>query len=77
MQGIADIKTVTAVAPQNVICDQDKTYPNRERKNKFWEGLIAYFPLIRHGPHRKRSRCLATIEGYTDTHKHTHARTAT
>jgi hypothetical protein len=23
--------------------------------NKFWEELIAYFPLIRHGPHRKRS----------------------
>jgi hypothetical protein len=20
---------------------------------KFWEELIAYFPLIRHGPHRK------------------------
>jgi hypothetical protein len=23
--------------------------------NTFWEDLIAYFPLIRHGPHRKRS----------------------
>jgi hypothetical protein len=22
---------------------------------KFWEELITYFPLIRHGPHRKRS----------------------
>jgi hypothetical protein len=22
--------------------------------NKFWEELIAYFPLIRHGPHRKQ-----------------------
>jgi hypothetical protein len=21
---------------------------------KFWEELIAYFPLIRHGPHRER-----------------------
>jgi hypothetical protein len=21
---------------------------------KFWEELTAYFPLIRHGPHRKR-----------------------
>jgi hypothetical protein len=44
---------------------------------KFWEELIAYFPLIRHGPHRKRrlqqffvaagkslpSRCLATKGG--------------
>jgi hypothetical protein len=50
---------------------------------KFWEELIAYFPLIQ-GPHRKRSRCLATIRGllpsrcqtviggYTDTHTHTH-----
>jgi hypothetical protein len=49
--------------------------------NKFWEELIAYFPLIRHGPHIKSSRCLATIRGllpsrclatiaggYTDTH---------
>jgi hypothetical protein len=28
-----------------------------ERKTnneKFWEELVAYFPLIRHGPHRKR-----------------------
>jgi hypothetical protein len=25
--------------------------------------LIAYFPLILHGPHRKRSCCLATIRG--------------
>jgi hypothetical protein len=47
---------------------------------KFWEELIAYFPLIRHGSHRKLclqqsfvaaetclpSRCLATIGGYTD-----------
>jgi hypothetical protein len=47
---------------------------------KFWEKLIAYFPLIRYVPHRKRrfqkffvsagtclsSRCLAAIGGYTD-----------
>jgi hypothetical protein len=46
----------------------------------FWEELIAYFPLIRHGPHRKRllqqffvaaGRSLlschqATIGAYTD-----------
>jgi hypothetical protein len=46
---------------------------------KFWEELIAYFPLTRHGPQRKRSlqnvfiasgtsllSCyLATIRGYT------------
>jgi hypothetical protein len=46
---------------------------------KFWEELIAYFPLKRHGQHKKRrlqqflvaagtclpSRCLLKIEGYT------------
>jgi hypothetical protein len=52
-----------------------------ELRNKgFLEELIAYFPLIRHGRHRKRcpqqffvaagtcfpSCCLATIQGYTD-----------
>jgi hypothetical protein len=45
--------------------------------NTFWEELIAYFPFIWHGPHKKRrlrqffvtagtclpSRCLATIRG--------------
>jgi hypothetical protein len=50
---------------------------------KFWEELIAYFPLIRHGPYRKRrlqqffvpagtslpSCYLATIGRYT--HRHT------
>jgi hypothetical protein len=25
-----------------------------KENNKFWEELIAYFPFIRHGPHRKR-----------------------
>jgi hypothetical protein len=47
---------------------------------KFWEELIAYFPLIRHEQHRKRrlqqflvaagmclpSRCLEMIRRYTD-----------
>jgi hypothetical protein len=28
----------------------------------FWEEIIAYFPLIRHGPHRKQK-----IGGYTDS----------
>jgi hypothetical protein len=28
---------------------------DRTRKEKFWEELIAYFPSIRHGPHRKDS----------------------
>jgi hypothetical protein len=37
----------------------------------FWEELIAYFPSIRHGQHRKRSRCLTTIED-TQTNTHTH-----
>jgi hypothetical protein len=50
------------------------------KNKKFWEQLIAYFPLILHGPHRKRRlqqifvapgksllRCyLVTIRGYTD-----------
>jgi hypothetical protein len=49
-------------------------------KNKFWEELIAYFPLIRNGPHKRRrlhqffafvgtcqhNRCLATTWEYTD-----------
>jgi hypothetical protein len=48
---------------------------------KFWEELVTYFPLIRHGPHRKRrlqhfffaertclaSRCLATSGKNTHT----------
>jgi hypothetical protein len=52
----------------------------KEQSNKFWEEVTDYFPLIRHGPHRKRSlqqffftegtclmsRCLATIGGHTD-----------
>jgi hypothetical protein len=52
---------------------------SREYK-KFLEEIIAYFPLIRHGPHRKRrlqqffvaagtrlpSHCRLTIGGYTD-----------
>jgi hypothetical protein len=25
-----------------------------KQNKKFWEELIAYFPLTRHGPHRKR-----------------------
>jgi hypothetical protein len=50
---------------------------------KFWKVHIAYFPLTRHGLHRKRrlqqffyscvcilrSRWLATIRGYTFTHR--------
>jgi hypothetical protein len=56
-------------------------YINRKRKKKkFWEELMAYFPLIRLRPHRKRclqqffvaagtslqSCYIAAIRGYTD-----------
>jgi hypothetical protein len=27
---------------------------------KFWEELIAYFTIIRHGPHRKRNNYVGT-----------------
>jgi hypothetical protein len=30
---------------------------------ELWKEIIAYFPLIRHGPHRKRKN----YGGYTDT----------
>jgi hypothetical protein len=43
-------------------------------KNKFWEELITYFPLIRHGQQRKRRAqqfyyCVCTCRGniYTET----------
>jgi hypothetical protein len=51
------------------------------KHKKFWEELIAYFPLIRHGPHRKRTRCLAVIRELLPSrwvatigviHRHTH-----
>jgi hypothetical protein len=55
--------------------------PTALLNKKVWEEAIAYFPFIRHGPHRKLSRCLATIRellpsrclatiggGNTDTH---------
>jgi hypothetical protein len=51
---------------------------NRPLNKKFWEELIAYFFLTRHGQHRKRKfrggtpqtvHCLATIEGDTQTHR--------
>jgi hypothetical protein len=61
---------------------------NRRNKNrKFWETLISYFPVIRHGSHRKRhlqhffvaagtsllSCYLTTIEGYIDSPRDTSA----
>jgi hypothetical protein len=36
--------------------DYRNTNRNRYTNKKFWEELIAYFPLIRHGPHRKRKK---------------------
>jgi hypothetical protein len=36
---------------------------NVNDNKKFWEELIAYFLLIRHWWHSKRSRCIATISG--------------
>jgi hypothetical protein len=58
---------------------------NLKISKKFWEELIAYFPFIRHGSNRKRllhqffittgrslpSCYIASIRGYTDTHRHT------
>jgi hypothetical protein len=55
--------------------------PRLKNNKKFWEQLIAYFTLTRHGPYRKRrlqqftfaaetcssSRSLATTRGYTDS----------
>jgi hypothetical protein len=46
------------------------------RNKKFRGELIAYFPFMRHRPHRKRGRCLATLGGI-HRHTHTHTRTAT
>jgi hypothetical protein len=47
----------------DAVCNWSCTGPDDEMKmtsvrywshKKFWEELIAYFPFIRHGPHRKR-----------------------
>jgi hypothetical protein len=38
---------------KNKLQSEGKPNINIENK-KFWEELIAYFPLIRHVPHRKR-----------------------
>jgi hypothetical protein len=44
-----------------------KLFPERSVQNKykkFWEELTAYFPFIRHGPHRKRhiqNSCIACV----------------
>jgi hypothetical protein len=37
-------------------------FPSKKYNKKFWEELIAYFPLIRHGLHRKRNK-------YVNTHR--------
>jgi hypothetical protein len=31
----------------------NKISSRKQAKRKFWEELIAYFPLMRRGPHRK------------------------
>jgi hypothetical protein len=33
--------------------EEDRKQCQTKSKKKFWEELIAYFPLIRHGPQRK------------------------
>jgi hypothetical protein len=32
----------------------DRCYANNHKGKKLWEELFTYFPLIQHGPHRKR-----------------------
>jgi hypothetical protein len=45
-----------------------------KRKNneamKFWEELIAYIPLIRHGEHRKRRVQLRRLDAQTERQSH-------
>jgi hypothetical protein len=48
--GVKEIST--AVSLGSII--RQKKYGVAYLNKKFWEELIAYFPLIRHGPHRKR-----------------------
>jgi hypothetical protein len=33
-----------------------------KKYKKFWEELIAYFPLIRHGPHKKQNNLDTQID---------------
>jgi hypothetical protein len=49
-------KTIKAWEIQNILCNEMKTgkYGEIGKCKKFWEGLIAYFPLIRHEPYIKR-----------------------
>jgi hypothetical protein len=72
----------TAVFSHNYTVSEKlwRGFENKYLDKNFWEELIAYFRLIRHGPNRKRrlklffveagtslpSCCLATIRGYTD-----------
>jgi hypothetical protein len=57
---------------------------NKDSNKKFWKELIAYFPMIRHGPHIKRrlqqffvgagmylpSCYISKLRGYRQTHRH-------
>jgi hypothetical protein len=72
--------THTSKTSSNFIFDYMKIErrKNERIKRSTWEELMAYSPLIRHGPHRKQrlqqlfvaaetslpSRCIATIRGY-------------
>jgi hypothetical protein len=47
---LTDLSAANAVLPLNLA-----------RNKKFWKELIAYFPLIRHGPHTKESVQNASI----------------
>jgi hypothetical protein len=50
-QLVADVPRGLSLTPRQEIINK-----------KFWEELIAYFPLIQYGPHRK-------LNNYVDTHR--------
>jgi hypothetical protein len=62
--GAVEWKGATRHLPQNLKNEGNMLYKLLLPKmNKLWEEIIAYFPLIRHGPHRKRK----TWGGVTDS----------
>jgi hypothetical protein len=83
---LASIRLVRSQTQQSTVfltlnlCHYSCSHAYFSLNKKFWEELIAYFPLIRHGPHRKRrlqqlfvaaetcshSHCLAVIGVHTD-----------
>jgi predicted metallo-beta-lactamase superfamily hydrolase len=60
---MADHKRNTVIR-QVGIRDTNTTIKHNDNK-KFWEEVIAYFPLIQHGPHGKRNN-------FVDTHRQTY-----